>query len=105
MSYENLRGKRYINLVRCSTDKQTDTSIPSQLKLLNAFAQQHGMIHAADVVLEGVTGSIPGARDDIQKLIERKQRKDDFEILLVQDASRLTRGGAEHGMKIQYDLK
>ena len=101
----DLKGKRYINLVRCSTDRQSDTSIPDQLKLLDAFAEQHGMAHVDDVSLDGVTGSIPGARSDVEQLIRRKRERDDFDVLLVQDTSRLTRGGAEHGMKIQYDLK
>lgn len=43
--YEDLNGKRYINLVRCSTDGQKDTNIPAQLALLTAFAAKHGMIH------------------------------------------------------------
>ncbi len=37
-----LVGKRYINLVRCSTDQQTETSIPAQLDLLNGFAAARG---------------------------------------------------------------
>ncbi|HZN68085.1 MAG TPA: recombinase family protein [Tepidisphaeraceae bacterium] len=101
---DTLDGKRYINLVRCSSAKQADTSIPDQLKLLNSFAVARGMVHVADEILDGVTGSIPGARSDIERLIRRKKEVDDFDVLLVQDSSRLTRGGATHGMKIEYDL-
>lgn len=104
MSYENLRDKRYINLVRCSSAEQIETSITDQLKLLNAFAAEHGMVYVDDVILDGVTGSVPGARDDIEKLIQRKLQRDDFDVLLVQDLSRLTRGGAEHGVKLEFDI-
>ncbi len=97
-------GRRYVCLVRCSTAEQADTSIPDQLKLLRAFGDQHGMVFVDQVVLEGVTGSVPGARTDIADIIERKGDCDDFDVLLVQDVSRLTRAGAEHGMKLKYDL-
>jgi hypothetical protein len=58
------------------------------------------MIHAGDdVVLEGVSGSIPGARTDIDLIIDRKRRKNDFDVVVVQDFSRFTRGGLQHGNK------
>src|SRR5262249_22095795 len=104
MKGTNLKGRKYLCLVRCSTSEQADTSIPDQLNLLNAFAAEHQMIHIDDVILDGVTGSIPGARTDIEQIIRRKQERDDFDVLLVQDMSRFTRGGAEHGMKLEFDL-
>ena len=79
-----LMGKRYINLVRCSTDQQTETSIPAQLDLLNAFGAARSMLYVADVILDGVSGSKPGNRDDLQELIDRKIQKNDFDVLLVQ---------------------
>ncbi|MGC8624055.1 MAG: recombinase family protein [Phycisphaerae bacterium] len=104
MRSELLKGKRYINLVRCSTDQQAETSIPAQLELLNNFAAAIGMTRVDDIVLDGVSGSKPGNRDDIQQLIARKQTKNDFDVLLVQTEDRLTRGGAEHGMWIQQEF-
>lgn len=101
---DHLQGKRYIGLVRCSTVGQADTSIDDQFALLRAFAARHGMVHVADIQLEGVTGSIPGARRDIDELVQRKQTLDDFEVLLVQDTTRLTRSGSQHGNKIEFDL-
>jgi len=100
-----LFGKRYINLVRCSTDQQTETSIPAQLDLLNEFAATRGMIHVDDVILDGVSGSKPGNRDDLQALIERKKQRHDFDVLLVQTEDRLTRGGAGHGAWMQHELE
>lgn len=104
MRTELLIGKRYINFVRCSTDQQTETSIPAQLELLNKFAKTIGMIHVDDIVLDGVSGSKPGNRDDIRQIITRKETKNDFDVLLVQTEDRLTRGGAEHGMWIQGEF-
>ena len=105
MSTQNkLMGKRCINLVRCSTDQQAETSIPAQLELLYKFATAMGMTHVDDIVLDGVSGSKPGNREDIQQLIARKQSKNDFEVLLVQTEDRLTRGGPAHAMWIQQEL-
>jgi len=105
MQNRNLEGRSYINLVRCSTDQQADTSIPDQLRVLHALGRQLGCIHAGnDTILDGVSGSRPGARSDIEAIIRRKKEKDDFDVLLVQDMSRLTRGGVEHGNKVEFDL-
>jgi len=100
----NYAGRKYLGLVRCSTQQQVDTSIPDQLKLLRAFGDDHGMQYVDSVVVGGVTGSVPGARTDVAEIIERKNTADDFDVLVVQDVSRLTRAGAEHGMKLKYDL-
>jgi hypothetical protein len=97
-------GRRYLCQIRCSTNQQIDTSIPDQQKLLRAFGDQYDMIYVDSVILEGVTGSVPGARNDIEQIIQRKKTANDFDVLLVQDVSRLTRAGAEHGMKLKYDL-
>jgi len=104
MNHPKLRGKRYIALARCSTKGQADTSIDDQLGVIAAFAREHDMVHVDNIRLEGVTGSIPGARSDIDSLIERKNRRDDFEVVVVQDATRLTRSGPLHAAKVEYDL-
>jgi len=101
---KNYAGRRYLCLARCSTAQQADTSIPDQLKLLRAFGDEQGMQFVDQIVLDGVTGSVPGARNDIEQIIQRKKSADDFDTLLVQDMSRFTRVGAEHGMKLEYDL-
>lgn len=97
-------GRKYLCQIRCSTNQQVETSIPDQKKLLRAFGDQYGMNYVDSVILEGVTGSVPGARNDIEQIIDRKKTLNDFDVLLVQDVSRLTRAGAEHGMKLKYDL-
>ena len=104
MKDSTLQGKRYVALARCSTVGQADTSNPDQLGLMAAFAREHQMVHVADVRLDGVTGSIPGTRTDIDQIIQRKQEKNDFDVLLVQDTTRFTRGGVAHGNKLEYDL-
>src|SRR5436190_22205622 len=102
--YERLRGKRFIAIVRCSTFGQADTSIPDQLRLIREFAQRYGMIEVEAISLDGLSGSIPGNRDDLQKLLNRKRDQDDFDLVLLQDTTRLTRGGLKHGNKIEFDF-
>lgn len=98
-------GRRYVCLVRCSTNEQSSTSIPDQLALLRHFADGHGMIAAGDdIVLGGVSGSRPGARDDLNEILHRKATKNDFDVLLIQDFSRMTRFGSDHGGAISYKL-
>ena len=97
-------GRKYLCLVRCSTNQQADTSIPDQLKVLRAFGDENEMHYIDSVILEGVTGSVAGARTDIDQIIARKKANNDFDILLVQDLSRFTRVGAEHGMSLEYAL-
>ena len=104
MRYPKLQGKRYVSLARCSSDKQIDTSNPDQLNLLDAFANEHEMIYVDAKALDGITGSLPGKRTDIDELIERKRTKNDFDVLLVQDTTRFTRGGISHGNNLEYQL-
>src|SRR4051812_47695865 len=103
-SFARLRGKYCLGLVRCSTMKQADTSIPDQIAALRKFADDHGLIITDTIILEGVSGSQPGNREDLQQITQRKRERNDFEVLLVQDTSRLTRGGMQHGNKIEFDF-
>jgi hypothetical protein len=97
-------GRGYLCLARCSTAQQADTSIPDQINLLRAFGDENPMRYVDSVILDGVTGSVAGARNDIEQIVARKKSANDFDVLLVQDLSRFTRVGAEHGMKLEYDL-
>jgi len=56
-------------------------------------------------LLEGVTGSVPGNRSDIDRILLRKRKDNDFKVLLVQDTSRFTRAGQGHGQKLLYELR
>ncbi len=104
MEQSSLEGRRYIALARCSTAGQVDTSIPDQLNLIVAFANKHNMVCVDKVSLDGVSGSVPGARKDIDQLIQRKLTKNDFDVLLVQDTTRFTRGGIAHGNNLEFQL-
>lgn len=105
MRHEDLKGRRYIRLVRCSSKASADTSPNEQLAVLKSFGDEHGMIHVDDVVLEGVRGTRHVTRTDIALLVQRKKQRNDFDTVLVQDSHRFGRGGVLHASKLKYDLK
>ena len=98
-------GKRFVVSARCSTDLQTETSIPSQLSDIHFTCQAAGMIHAGgDVILDGKSGSKPGNRHDIPLLLARKKEKNDYEILIDLVEDRFTRAGPEHGLWAEFEF-
>ena len=59
-----------------------------------------------EYVLEGVTGSIPGNRSDVDDVIALKQKlRLKRLLLLVPDSTRFTRAGAGHGGSLLYGLR
>src|SRR5436853_2328223 len=104
MGKKTLQGKRFIALARCSSPGQADTSLDEQVRLIENFGREHGMVCVDRMTLD-VTGSVPGARSDLDELIRRKKEQDDFDAVLVQDASRLTRSGPAHGMHVLFELR
>ena len=94
-----------IVLKRCSSAGQVGTSIDNQGKTTDDAIAECKMRVVDEVLLPAVTGSIPGNRDDIDKIILRKRAKNDFKVLVVQDTTRFTRAGQGHGMKLLYDLR
>ena len=97
-------GRRAIIWVRQSTKEQSDSSCDDQAAVIAAFAKQHGIEIIDRVTLDGVSGSSSKVGEQIDEIIRRKQLRDDFDLLIVQDLSRLTRGGVVTGNHLQYRL-
>lgn len=95
------RGHRYINLLRCSNLSQSDTSPEGQKAINDVYAKGLGMAWVADVEAEGVSGSRTFNRKDIETLIKRKEEKNDFDVVIVFEWGRLTRGGIRHGNVVE----
>ena len=64
------RGKRYMALVRQSSAAEGNQSSEAQLNWMHDEGEKLGMTLADDIVLAGVTGSIPGKRTDIKQLLD-----------------------------------
>lgn len=103
MDSNQFKGLRCLGLGRASSDPQAEDSIGQQLIGLQRACATREM-HWVGFEQETVSGSEPGNRDDIARLLDRKKKSDDYDVLLVWDRSRLTRAGQEHGawLKVEF---
>ena len=97
MNKKDLQGKRYICLARASSDAEGTTSTEAQLATMNGQVAPLGMIFVENIALNGVTGSMPGRREDLRALLDRKKTVNDFDVLVVQRIYRLTSSGSDQG--------
>ena len=104
MADQNLSGRKCFALVRCSTKPQAGNSLPQQSSWLQDFADEHQMAYVGQLQ-EAFGVSQVESRPDINALLNRKRDFDDFDTVLVQDLSRLTRGGLEHGLSIYFEFR
>lgn len=102
---EKLRNQTCLVLKRCSSAPQTGTSMENQGRTTEQAITELALHLVYEELLEGVTGSVPGNRDDIDRIIDRKRTDNDFTVLLLQDTSRFTRAGQGHGQKLLYELR
>jgi len=65
----NYQGKRYIALVRASDTTEGTTSTQAQLAMLHERAVTLKMSLVAEVILDGVTGSMPGKRAEAHIMV------------------------------------
>lgn len=103
MDRKETEGKRYICLVRASDASEGTTSTEAQLALLREYGDRMGMIFIDKIALDGVTGSLPGKRHDLQALLDRKRQQNDFDFVVLQRLDRLTRGGSAHGFWFEHE--
>jgi len=68
------------------------------------WCEEQGMIWMGVEEVEGVSGSSPGDRADLQRLRNRKATQNDFEIVAIQDRSRWTRAGTDHGAWLRVEF-
>lgn len=105
MSFPELRGRRAIIMVRCSTNDQPQ-SIEDQLAACRDFAGTNRIDVVDDVRYEGVSASVVANLDAIAgSMIARKRKHDSFDCVLVYDFSRFRRCGARHAAKIKWELE
>lgn len=103
--YPHLKGRKAVLDLRCSTTRQSDTSIPQQEEIGLAFCKANGVTVIRTIRQHGVTATIPGARTDFDKILRLKREGADFDLLVMTDVSRFSRAGAKHGMSIEYELE
>lgn len=102
---EKLKGKRCIFCTRVSNASEGEDTILAQGQLLQAYAEEAGMIVVDQIDEIDITGSIPGKRKKLEQLLARKKNQNDFDVLLIQRSDRFTRSGSEHGFWLSFEFK
>ncbi len=105
MIIPKLQNSRCFVLQRCSTKGQADTSLNNQTKSWESVIEDNYIDVVGREDLPGVTGSIPGARSDIDRIINLKKNGLDFDYLLLPNTDRFTRAGPLHGNALLWDLE
>ena len=93
-------------VLRRSSSPQQGRSITNQGRTVDSVIEQFKLTVIKEYILEGVTGSIPGNRSDIDDVIALKQKLGIKRlVLLIPDHTRFTRAGAGHGGHLLYRLR
>lgn len=100
-----LLNKSAVLLMRCSTDPQIATSLKNQNISVEKTITENKITIVKPIELQGVSGSFPGARTDIDQIIALKQSGIYFDLLIVPSIDRFTRAGQGHGVKMFWDLE
>src|SRR5439155_3194162 len=105
MTDPKLLNKYGVLLKRCSTDPQIVTSLHNQNVSVEKTIEENKIKIVKSIDLAGVTGSIPGARDDIDRIIALKRGGVYFDLLIVPSIDRFTRAGQGYGARMFWDLE
>ena len=95
----HFRGKRYIAYARCACPRGAKPKLRNQIVRIRAFGALLGMQCMEEIRLAGVNGITPLFRDDLLALLTRKDRRDDFDVVMIVEYSRLTR--SDRGKEIE----
>jgi hypothetical protein len=105
MIIPKLQNGRAFVLKRCSSNSQVGTSLDLQDAALAQVLADNKVVVVGERELAGVTGSVPGARDDIVEIIRLKREGLDFRFLILPNTDRFSRTGSLHGNSILWDLE
>jgi len=92
---------RYIAYARCVSPDGAEDKLDRQIKAVRGLGDRLGMLCVDEVRLAGVTGWPIVMRDDLRALLTRKQKADDYDVLIMEDFARLTRVGLDEGHELE----
>lgn len=95
----SIKGRRCILFAR-GADDQTHSSIKRQKKRLRDFAHRRELHVVDDVTLKNISALSRETTTAVDALLARKEQKDDFDLLVIPDLSRISRGGICHTMQV-----
>ena len=101
---KQIAGKRYVAYARCATTENATTKLDRQIQAIHQFADRHAMRCVGEVRLAGVNGRTPVMRDDLCDLLARKRQQNDFDVLIMEDVSRLTRADLTDTRQVQAEF-
>ncbi len=101
---DRIRGRSAYVLTRSSSRQQT-TSNKNQGRTVEGLIKEADLAIEGQTDLYGVTGSVPGARDDIDLILRDKRSGGRFDLLVVPDVTRFTRAGQTHRMHLLHELR
>ncbi len=102
MKIAKLMGRRAFVSKPCTTKGQAGTSLHNQDTGLEQLLAENQVVVVDQHDLADVTGSVPGARGDIDEIIRKKREGLDFDMLILPNTDRFTRAGS---YKILWDLE
>jgi len=98
----HFRGKRYIAYARCACPGGAKPKLRDQIFRIRVFGALLHMECVAKVRLAGVTGITPLFRDDLLALLARKCQRDDFDVVMMVEYSRLTRSSRGEEIEARF---
>ena len=102
---QDYRSKRYIAYARCASTQGAPTRLQKQIRLIRRFGDSLQMLCVGEVRVAGVSGRLPVIREDLRQLLARKRVRNDFDVLVMEELSRLTRTGLEGGKQIEREFE
>ena len=97
------KGTKIAPYLRCSTDGQ-EFSIEGQRGVIKKEAERREWESVSEFVDEGESGATTGNRPGLQRLLIEAATKQ-FDLIVMYDVSRITRGGASELWMLVYRLK
>jgi hypothetical protein len=98
------RGKRYIAYARCASPHGAEAKLRGQIRRIRQFGKRVGMHCVDEIRLAGVSGGPPALRDDLRILLARKRKRDDFDVLVMEDRARLTRADLPDRTRVEAEF-
>lgn len=95
-----LANRRCVLFARGCTEVESGSNIHRQVSLLNAFARRYALRVVGEVWLSDVSSMSNQAHVALNEILARKRETDDFDVLLMADLTRLSRGTICHTMQL-----
>jgi len=99
-----IRGARYIAYARCAARDGAETSLERQLRAIHRFAGRLSMQCVGEIRLAGVSGGPPVLRADLLALFARKRERNDYEVLVMEDFTRLVRAQSPQDLAVEDEF-